>query len=77
MIIPYQQLDSETLFALLDEIVSRDGTDYGAVEMSRADKTAQLLSQLKAQQVFISFDAASDSCSVISREDADALAGEI
>ncbi len=73
MIIPYHQLEQDTLAALLDDIVSREGTDYGAVEMSASDKILQLMQQLKAQSAFIYFDANTDSCCIISAEDAESL----
>ena len=32
MIIPYKELGAETLTAIIEDFVSREGTDYGAVE---------------------------------------------
>lgn len=41
MIIPWQQLEPETLNNLLESFVLREGTDYGQQEMSFAEKTEQ------------------------------------
>ncbi|MDP6968136.1 MAG: YheU family protein [Gammaproteobacteria bacterium] len=53
MIIPWQQLPTATLDSLLQEYASRDGTDYGQVETSLADKVAQLKQQLQQGTVVI------------------------
>ena len=48
MIVPWQSLDPDTLQNLLEEFVSRDGTDYGEQELSLAQKAEQI--RLKADQ---------------------------
>ena len=53
MIIPWQQLPVATLDSLLQEYASRDGTDYGQVEISLADKVQQLKQQLRQGTVVI------------------------
>ena len=53
MIIPWQQLPVATLDNLLQEYASRDGTDYGPVEVSLADKVEQLKQQLHQGTVVI------------------------
>nr|BFF12571.1 hypothetical protein GCM10025699_38740 [Microbacterium flavescens] len=40
MIIPWQDLDPETLDNLIESFVLREGTDYGEHERSLADKVA-------------------------------------
>ena len=32
--IPYDQLNPETLHGVIEEFVTRDGTDYGEIEVS-------------------------------------------
>ena len=34
MIIPWQELEEETLYNVLDSFILREGTDYGARELS-------------------------------------------
>ena len=70
LIIPYQQLDAEVLLSVLQEYASRDGTDYGALEYSLADKVAQLQGMLQRKEIFLGFDQASASCDLITAEDA-------
>ncbi|MDU3718311.1 MAG: YheU family protein, partial [Klebsiella michiganensis] len=40
MIIPWQDLDPETLDNLIESFVLREGTDYGEHERSLTDKVA-------------------------------------
>lgn len=68
LIIPYQQLSADALQGLLEEVASRDGTDYGAVELSLEVKIAQIMRGLQSGNVLISFDHETESCQVISKE---------
>ena len=43
MIVPWQDINPDTLNHLLEEFASRDGTDYGAYETRLADKVVSLL----------------------------------
>ena len=47
MIIPIEQLEADTLYNIAREFVLREGTDYGEIEVTLADKVAQVLSSLK------------------------------
>ncbi|MFB9887517.1 YheU family protein [Balneatrix alpica] len=42
MLIPWHSLEASTLTAILEDFASRDGTDYGEVELSLASKVSQL-----------------------------------
>lgn len=53
MIIPWQQINPETLTNLMEEYASRDGTDYGLVETSLATKVDQLRSQLASGNIVL------------------------
>lgn len=46
MIIPWQELDDETLDNLLESFVLREGTDYGEQEKSLAQKVSDVRRQL-------------------------------
>ena len=47
MIIPFEQLDQDTLYNLIESYVLREGTDYGEVEASIESKVSQVKLQLK------------------------------
>ncbi|MEQ3636739.1 YheU family protein [Alcanivorax sp.] len=68
MIVPWKDLPSDTLNNLLEEFVTRDGTDYGDTEISTATKVTQVRQQLKQEQVFVVFDDTTESVSVLSKE---------
>jgi len=53
--IPYKQLSSEALQGIIEEFVTRDGTDYGEVEVSLETKVTQIHSQLKSGKAVIVF----------------------
>ena len=55
MIIPWQQIPAATLDNLLAEYASRDGTDYGLVEVSLQTKVEQIRTQLQSGKVVIVF----------------------
>ena len=69
MIIPYDQLSQETLDALLEEFITREGTDYGAVEIPLDVKLNQLIRQIKKGEVLIVFDSASESTTLMTLQD--------
>ncbi len=54
--IPLDDLDDATLRRVAEEIVTRDGTDYGAVERSLEDKTERLLRELRSGRAALWFD---------------------
>ena len=65
VIVPYDQLESKTLNNLIEEFVTRDGTDYGEVEVSLETKISRILSQLKSKKVVIIFDHATETCTIL------------
>ena len=48
MIIPYTELSEQALRTLIEDFVTRDGTDYGQEEISAQEKSARLLALLEA-----------------------------
>jgi uncharacterized protein len=59
--IPYTDLEPATLRNVVEDIVTRDGTDYGAVEKTLAQKSAALLRQLERGEAKLVFDFATES----------------
>ncbi|HAS3030056.1 TPA: YheU family protein [Vibrio parahaemolyticus] len=55
MIIPWQDIAPETLENLIREFVLREGTDYGAVEISLQNKIDQVKTQLEKGEAIIVF----------------------
>ncbi|QWA13781.1 YheU family protein [Sodalis ligni] len=46
MIIPWEEIDSDTLYNLLESFVLREGTDYGEQEKTLEAKVADVKRQL-------------------------------
>ncbi len=55
MIIPWQELETETLYNLVREFVLREGTDYGDSEVSLDTKVEQVKKQLETGDAIIHF----------------------
>lgn len=55
MIVPWQQIEPDTLDNLIREFVLREGTDYGVVEVSLQDKVDQIRAQLESGEAVVVF----------------------
>jgi len=73
MIIPHQQISTEALRGLIEEYITRDGTDYGMQEISLGQKVQQVEQQIIRGDVVVVFDMNTESVSLLSRRDAKAL----
>ncbi len=67
--VPYDQLSPEALQGVVEEFVTRDGTDYGEVEVSLETKISQVLKQLKSGKAVIVFDQPSGTCTILKSDD--------
>ena len=54
--VPFDALSSEALTGVIDEFISREGTDYGHEEHSFSNKRQRVRSQLESGEVVILFD---------------------
>lgn len=53
MIIPWQELEQETLNSLIESFVLREGTDYGEHERSLEQKVDDVRRQLKSGDIVL------------------------
>lgn len=67
--IPYKQLSSKALQGVIEEFVTRDGTDYGEYEIPLETKISQILKQLKSGKAVIVFDQKSETCTILKSDD--------
>ena len=65
--VPYTDLSEAALRAVINDIVTRDGTDYGEVEKTREQKAAALLGQLERGEATLAFDPETETLSVLTR----------
>lgn len=66
--IPYTRLNADTLSAVVEEFILREGTDYGAKEVSLNAKKAQVRKQLEKGEVLITFDPRTENCTLLTRQ---------
>lgn len=68
MEIPYQLLTDDALTGLIEEFVTREGTDYGPGEYTLTEKTAQVKRQLEKGLAVIVYNEVDGSCSIVAVE---------
>lgn len=64
MEIPYQQVPKEVLRALVEDFVTREGTDYGLQTHSLDEKVEQVLAQLATGAAVITFNPEDESFTI-------------
>jgi hypothetical protein len=65
VIVPYTELAGETLRAVIETFVLREGTDYGAREFDLEEKVAHVRSQLERGIAQIVYDPESESIDIV------------
>ncbi len=63
--IPYEQLSPEALQGLIEEFVTRDGTDYGVTERSLDSKISQVRGLLARGEARVVFDPESGTANIV------------
>ena len=63
------QLSPEALRGLIEEFVTRDGTDYGAIERSVDEKIAQVSAQLASGEARLVFDPTAQTTNIVMARD--------
>lgn len=67
MIIPFERISPDALQGLVEEFITREGTDYGWEEVTLATKVEQVKQQLRRGEVVIVFDPTSESVSLLTK----------
>jgi uncharacterized protein YheU (UPF0270 family) len=65
IVVPHGELEPDTLRAVIESFVLREGTDYGLVELTLDDKVARVMRQLTRGDARILFDPESESITLI------------
>ena len=65
MEIPHNQVPEQTLLAIIEEFISREGTDYGHREYTLAEKVEKVKSQLLNGEIKLLFDSETSSCNLV------------
>ncbi|MCE2028560.1 YheU family protein [Sessilibacter corallicola] len=69
MIIPIDQLPKDVLDGVVEEFITREGTDYGEIEFTLAEKREQILRQLRNGDIVIVYDESTESVNILRKED--------
>lgn len=69
IIVPVDRLSPDALSALIEEFVTRSGTDYGRREATLAEKCAAVRTQLKNNRAQITYDPLTQTSTIILSED--------
>ena len=65
MQITIEILQPETLRNVIEDFITREGTDYGAYEVSLETKIEQVMRQLKSGKAILVFDKVSETCNIV------------
>ncbi len=68
IIIPCEKLSLEALQALIEEFVTRDGTDTGYEKKSLVNDVAMVKRQLKKGDAVIVYDNSTKTCNIVPRD---------
>lgn len=68
MIIPAQALSNDVLNAIIEEFVLREGTEYGAEDVTLADKIAQVNKQLSHGSIVLVYSELHETVNIMPKE---------
>jgi uncharacterized protein len=68
MIIPYDRLSQEALQGLIEEFVTRNGTDTGYADGSLEENVEMVMRQFKRGEVVIVYDEATETANIVPKE---------
>jgi len=67
--IPWQSLSESALQGVIEEFVTREGTEYGNAEVSVEAKCRQVRKQLETGEAIITFSDEDQTCSIVPSSD--------
>ncbi len=76
ILIPVDRLAPDTLEAIIEEYIGREGTDYGFQEAPRDVKVRQVRAQLGRGEVVVAYDPVLQSCNLLLKRDWERLSRE-
>ncbi len=65
VVVPWQQLAPETLRRLIEEYVTREGTEYGEAAVSLEEKCGDVMRQLRRGEALVTFDPVTESVDIV------------
>ena len=68
--IPWRELSESALQGVIEEFVTREGTEYGERDVPLATKVMQVQRQLERGEIVLFFDPDTASCHLLHKEEA-------
>jgi uncharacterized protein YheU (UPF0270 family) len=68
VVIPYDKLSPEALQGLIEEFVTREGTDSGYTQKSLEENVEMVKRQLQRGEAFIVYDEAMGTANIVSKD---------
>lgn len=68
MIIPLEQLSNDTLTAIIEDFILREGTEYGAIDVNNQDKISQVKQQLEQGSAVLVYSELHESVNILPKE---------
>lgn len=68
MVIPPNQISHDALNGLIEEFITREGTDYGHLDLDLSMKVDQVKHQLEKGDVVIIFDSTTESVNLMTKQ---------
>lgn len=68
LIIPHRELSPEALFGLIQEFVTRDGTDSGYTQGSLEENVTMVHRQLDRGEAIVVFDQSTQTCNIVPKD---------
>lgn len=69
MIIPIQELSADVLYSVAESYVLREGTDYGAVEVSLDTKVQQVIAKLHLGEAVLVYSELYESVNIVDAQE--------
>lgn len=68
LVVPWDQLSADALRGVIEEYVTREGTEYGEDDVPLETKVASVKRQLQSGEVLVVFDAAANTANLVTRQ---------
>ena len=68
VVVPYERIPEATLRRMIEEFVTRDGTDYGQTEVPLETRVENVMHQLRKGKTLVVYDEESESANLVTRE---------
>jgi uncharacterized protein YheU (UPF0270 family) len=65
LVIPYEKLSAQALQGLIEEVVTRNGTDNGYTQATLEQNVAMVMDQLRRKEVVVVFDESTQTANIV------------